>query len=258
MRLLFGSLGVAMALALVAPASAQSNDAARARELYEEGARLYNLGQYENALRSFEQAYAMTGAKPLLFNIAQAHRLAGPSHCDKALLTYETYLREDPQASNRIEVEQRIGEMRACSDKERVERERASQAAASPPPPPRPPSNGETAKVEVSSDEKKPAVRPSMGPIIVTGAGGLLAATGGVLYWRARVKFDQVQGTCPCPEGEFSGWQTATSASYVLLAVGGGAIVGGVSWWILDRRQAAASSYGLVVKPGGVSLVGTF
>src|SRR5260221_9114870 len=111
-------LSVALVVGLATHAAAQSSDAARARELYEEGARLYNLGQYEGALRSFEQAYAVSGAKPLLFNIAQAHRLAGPAHCDRALLTYETYLREDPQASNRVEVEQRIGEMRTCSARE--------------------------------------------------------------------------------------------------------------------------------------------
>lgn len=246
-------LGMVIALSITAPAAGQSNDAARARDLYEEGARLYNLGQYENALRAFEQAYAVSGAKPLLFNIAQAHRLAGPAHCDRALFTYETYLREDPQASNRVEVEQRIGEMRACT-----ERERASQAAAQPPRAPAPSEVPQVAPIAPSPDYKAPPTTPSIAPIVVTGVGGVLAAAGGVLYWRARIKFDQVKGTCPCPDGAFSGWQTATYASYALLATGGATLVGGVSWWILDRRQSAASSYGVVVDPGGVFVVGAF
>lgn len=244
-------LAVAIALALPLTASAEGKDAARARDLYEEGARLYNLGQYENALRSFEQAYAISGAKPLLFNIAQAHRLAGPAHCERALAAYETYLREDPQASNHVEVEQRIGEMKTCSD-----RERASKAAVPPPPLP---TSTETVKVEAApSAVKVPARSPSIAPIVVTGIGGALAAAGGILYWRARVTFDHVKGGCPCPDGQFSGWQTATYASYALLATGGATLVGGVSWWVIDRRQSPAISYGVVVDPGGVFLVGDF
>jgi tetratricopeptide (TPR) repeat protein len=250
--LLSAILGLVIDLALAGPAAGQSSDAARARDLYEEGARLYNLGQYDNALRSFEQAYAVSGAKPLLFNIAQAHRLAGPAHCDKALLAYETYLREDPQASNRVEVEQRIGEMRTCS-----ERERATQTVVQTP---RAPAPADVSKVEsiAPSTDKRPAPTPSVAPIVVTGVGGVLAVAGGVLYWRARVKFDQVRGSCPCPEGAFAGWQAATTASYALLATGGATLVGGISWWIFDRRQTSAGSYGVVVDPGGVFVVGAF
>jgi len=245
-------LSVALVVGLGTPAAAQSSDAARARDLYEEGARLYNLGQYENALRSFEQAYAVSGAKPLLFNIAQAHRLAGPGHCEKALLTYDTYLREDPQASNRIEVEQRIAEMRTCT-----ERERANQAAAQPPP--RPAATVSAPKIETTATtDKRPPPAPSVAPLVLTGVGGILTLAGGVVYWQARVKFDHVKGTCPCPDGSFSGWQAATYTSYALLATGGATLVGGISWWILDRRQSTASSYGVLVDPGGISLVGAF
>lgn len=255
-RVLFSGI-LACALVLAAPAGAQSNNAAHARDLYEEGARLYNLGQYENALRAFEEAYAISGAKPLLFNIAQAHRLAGPAHCERALLAYETYVREDPQASNRVEVEQRIGEMRICS-----EREHANQVAAQTPHPP--PANADAAKVETVPSSAKgratqpSATQPSVAPIVVIGVGGVLAVTGGILYWRARVKFDRVKGGCPCPDGEFSGWQAATYTSYALLATGGATLLGGVSWWILDRRHASASSYGIAIDPGGVFVVGAF
>jgi tetratricopeptide (TPR) repeat protein len=247
-RPLLGVFGLAISLAISSPAAAQSKDPARARELYEEGARLYNLGQYENALRAFEQAYAISGAKPLLFNIAQAHRLAGPSHCERALSSYETYLREDPETSNRVEVEQRIVEMRACSD-----RERANASA----PPARPPTNADTAKPE-SIPPPTEAPKPNVAPVIVTGVGAVLAATGGVLYWQARLKFDHVQGGCPCRDGEFSGWQTATYASYALLAAGGATLAGGVAWWILDRQSSPARSYGVAIHPGGVYLVGAF
>jgi hypothetical protein len=187
-----------------------------------------------------------------LFNIAQAHRLAGPSHCDKALAAYETYLREDPQTSNHVEVEQRIGEMRACADQER-----ASAAPAAP----RAPAGSDTTKPDVATpppDRAGPLPSPNAAPLVVTAAGGVLAATGAILYWRARVKFDHVKDTCPCPEGQFSSWQTATYASYGLLAVGGATLVGGLSWWFLDRRATTQRAYGVAVEPSGISFVGVF
>jgi tetratricopeptide (TPR) repeat protein len=248
--LLLATFGLAIALA--APAAAQVKDAARARELYEEGARLYNLGQYESALRSFEQAYAISGAKPLLFNIAQAHRLAGPSHCERALSAYETYLREDPQASNSVEVQQRIDEMRTCAD-----RERANQPASAPPP--HAPANGDASKIENGpSVAEHAAPTSSVAPIVVTGVGAALTVTGGILYWQARVKFDQARSICPCPDGQFSGWQAASYASYALLATGGAALLGGAIWWTLDRQKSTVRSYGVVVDPGGVFVVGAF
>lgn len=252
-------LGLAIAcLALAHPAAAQQPTAAdEARELYRRGARFYNLGQYDSALEAFEQAYALSGAKPLLFNIAQAHRLAGPGHCERALQAYSGYLREEPNTSNAEEVRQRIEEMKTCAEREQKEREnsekeaqKAAQAAQT---------SADSKSVAPPPATPVPALRtPSIAPVLTTVGGAALSITGGLMYWRARLKFNEVEASCPCTDGQFSGWQTVTSTSYALMAVGGAAVVGGAIWWALDRKKARASQYGLMLQPNRIDLVGTF
>ena len=106
---------------------AQENGLDRARELYEQGASAYQAGDFDAAIAAFERAYAISGRAALLFNIAQAERLAGPTHCERALLAYQRYLRAEPDSSNAAEVQQRISEMQSCSD--------AQRSAATPPRP---------------------------------------------------------------------------------------------------------------------------
>lgn len=255
------ALGVALALAgfaFAVPAVAQPTPAEEARQLYRQGARLYNLGQFEAALTAFERAYALSGAKPLLFNIAQAHRLAGPGHCESALHAYTAYLREEPNTSNAEEVRARIEEMKRCAEQEQEQQSTAENAAQSEP-------NRKPVAEAPRSSANQPAepVAPSprrrtLAPILTTATGAALAITGGVLYFRARSKFNEVKDSCPCPEGRFSNWQTVTTASYALLAVGGTALVGGAIWWALDAKEPEASSYALVLEPGGLRFVGVF
>lgn len=82
-----------------APAG-QVEDARAAREHTSRATAAYNLGHYDEASGEFEAAYRLIQDPALLFNVAQAHRLAG--HDDKALTAYKAYLRTaDPNAENR-------------------------------------------------------------------------------------------------------------------------------------------------------------
>ncbi|MFZ5890492.1 MAG: hypothetical protein ACOY0T_05430 [Myxococcota bacterium] len=235
-------------------AVAQDANLDAARELYEQGARAYDAGDFETAISAFERAYAISQKTALLFNIAQAERLAGPSHCERALDAYRRYLSQEPHASNAAEVEQRISEMRQCSEAEReaasARRTQSSETdlgrAKAPPltkPAPAPPA---------------PAQRSELGPLVTLGSGAALAVTGAVIYAVARKKFDEVAPTCPCPEGQFSSWERATHISYGLLALGGAAIAAGTAWWLIDTRQQRSSGYALGVAPSGVSISGRF
>ena len=250
MRRAWLSCSAAFLLATLASsrsASASDEDtASRARTLYQEGARLYNLGHYEAAVGAFESAYALSGAKPLLFNIAQANRLAGPSRCSKALQAYESYLREDSAASNRGEVEERITEMRACVDQERQRRAAGEATLALAPPP---------------VDRSHPAAAPSApgaAAKIVAAAGGVVLLAGGGMLIAAHWKYDQVKSTCPCERGAFATWEAVTTTSYVLIAAGGAAVVGGLSFWLTAPRAAGGSAVGVTLGPAGLRLAGTF
>jgi hypothetical protein len=61
----------------------------RARDLYDLGARQYEQGAYADAVRAFRSAYDLTPVPALLYNLAQAERLAGD--CPGALRDYRAF-----------------------------------------------------------------------------------------------------------------------------------------------------------------------
>jgi tetratricopeptide (TPR) repeat protein len=81
-------------------------DKVRAKQLYDEGLRHYNLAEYAEAITSWKESYLLTKAPLLLFNLGQAYRLSGD--CTKAMTFYDNYEREDPEAKNREELDQAI------------------------------------------------------------------------------------------------------------------------------------------------------
>lgn len=122
-------------LAGAAPtAAAKSADKDRqrkeqARQLFNEGTVLYDLRKFEQAIESFERAYKVYPNAAFLFNLAQAHRMAG-NHAD-AIGFYNNYLRRVPDAPNADDVKKFIAELEAAKNTPAV-------APALPPPPPQP------------------------------------------------------------------------------------------------------------------------
>ncbi|HET6283013.1 MAG TPA: tetratricopeptide repeat protein [Polyangia bacterium] len=88
---------------------AKNEATAAARANFKQGTVYYNLNRYKDALVEFEAAYLAQPDPAFLFNIAQCHRKMG--NTAEAVRFYRTYLREDPRAANRAEVEKRIGEL---------------------------------------------------------------------------------------------------------------------------------------------------
>lgn len=92
-----------------APASPEDDKKAKAKAAYEKGLGHYNLGEFDQAIEAFREAYALSSAPGLLFNIAQSHRLK--KDYEQASYFYRTYLRLKPDAANRADVEARLEEM---------------------------------------------------------------------------------------------------------------------------------------------------
>ena len=98
-----------------------------ARTLFEAGRLAFEDGRFEDALDSFQRAHRLSNRPILLFNIGacldrlQRHR--------EAVEAFERYLTEQPEASNRSEVESRVRELRAAAERER-EREEALEREA--------------------------------------------------------------------------------------------------------------------------------
>jgi tetratricopeptide (TPR) repeat protein len=74
-----------------------------AKRAYEEGSRHYALGDYAESVTFFRRAYEISAVPALLFDIAQAYRLAGS--CSKALEGYRHFVRLDPTSWRRPDAE---------------------------------------------------------------------------------------------------------------------------------------------------------
>lgn len=85
--------------------SAATSDAF-ARKIFAAGKAAYEIGNYQEALKYFQQAYELSGRSQLLYNVGQAaDRLR---YDETALAALKRYLAEQPEAENRQEVQERI------------------------------------------------------------------------------------------------------------------------------------------------------
>jgi len=98
------------------------------KKLFEAATAEFNLGHYEKAAGMYEEIYKVTLEPVLLYNIAQAHRLGGDF--DKAVFFYRGYLRAQPQARNKGEVQKRITELEDAIEAKRRGQERPPNVPA--------------------------------------------------------------------------------------------------------------------------------
>lgn len=105
--------------ALLAAQSAYADNAlrpekipAKAKELATRGRIYHDAGDYSAAVAAFKEAYVLAPSPGLLFNIAQAYRLAG--NCDEASWMYRRFLDTNPTGTNRNLAEQHLSVTEKC------------------------------------------------------------------------------------------------------------------------------------------------
>src|SRR5262245_54294820 len=125
-------LVVLLGSAAIAAAATSPEATAQAKALYEQGSRHYDLREYREAVDAFRRAYDLMPDPLFLFNIAQAYRQL--DDCENARMFYKAYLRNEPTADNRPQIERFVAAMDECSQKREAERKAAQQAAEPPPP----------------------------------------------------------------------------------------------------------------------------
>ena len=124
-RLLLVAIGLA-AIGGAAPARAGcAPDATkvRAQETAAAAKAHFDHGEYAAAAADYREAYRLWPSPALLYNLAQAYRLAGD--CAHASQAYREYLHLQPDSPYRATVEQNLSAADACA-----------KPAAPPPPPP--------------------------------------------------------------------------------------------------------------------------
>jgi tetratricopeptide (TPR) repeat protein len=93
----------------------------RARELFNKGVAEYNLGHYAESATAYEEAYRLVQDAALLYNAAQAFRLAGNK--ERAVDLYLAYLRNyGDQGGKQAEAERFVTQLRQeiAADKEQA------------------------------------------------------------------------------------------------------------------------------------------
>ncbi len=241
---------------LASPALAGPDEDARA--LYDQAVAHYDLAEYRQAIAKFKEAYHLSREPLLLFDIAQAYRLAG-SYCRNAIVFYRNYLRVKPNASNRDVVEKWLRELEPCATNE-TDPATAPDASITP---------------LTVSNEPAPAPGPANPPIetarparssrwlswtLVGGGATLVLAGGSGLFW---VKGDRDaalgDGCRPDCKGLRDRLELRANVSYALVGIGAALATTGVVLWLRgpssDKRDPTA-----YVAPAGSGVVvgGTF
>jgi hypothetical protein len=126
MRILATAVLLALVSLAASPARADG-DAEKARQLFSQGSKYYDLGQFDKAIEAWQQGYDQKPDPGFLYNIAQAYRQK--QDAQRAIFFYKGYLRNSPKAQNRVEVEQKIAALQKQADQAA-----ATPATGTPPP----------------------------------------------------------------------------------------------------------------------------
>lgn len=251
----------------------QQDNKALAQEHYNAGLRAYNVGEFDQAIKDWKQAYQYLGAPDFLFNIAQAYRQK--REYTEAIFFYNSYLRGKPDAANLAEVTALRDEMVALL--------KAQESTATLPPTDVVDPNADTTRAEtpvVADATERPEQGSQVSPttmvnqdrsapsggeslrltgMIAGGAGVAFLATGIVFALSASSTESDLERAAAAGEpwsDKFADMESSAESSAtigtVLVVVGVAAMIGGGASYYLGhkkREDARALASGVQVKP---------
>jgi tetratricopeptide (TPR) repeat protein len=223
----------------------------------------FNEADYATAITYWRDAYRRDcTAHALLLNLGRAYELK--SDRSEAINSLETYLVRKPDAPDADQIRRRIENLK-------------SQMTAAAPPPTIAPLPGTSAPAPVAPtplpSESDSGRGPGATPLILAGAGGVVAIVGTVLLLTGMKKEDDAAAKCPsrinCGSVADDGNSARTQEKIggTLIGVGGAAIAGGLIWFFVSKSasgqvpnaaQRASVSPFLGPGLGGVSFSASF
>ncbi|MBA3454265.1 MAG: hypothetical protein H0T42_14325 [Deltaproteobacteria bacterium] len=228
----------------------------KARAIAERGRAFHDAGDYGNAIVAFKEAYVMAPSPGLLFNLAQAYRLAG--NCDDASLMYRRYLNTGPSPEARLIAEAHLSGTDRCMQLRgldiRKDDHEPTAGALQPPAP-----DGTPVFVQPQSGSENRGPQKTVG-IGVALAGGIALSAAAYYAYDARSASQSVE------EGYAKGakWKELEpidqrgerSARFAkILGVGGGvAVVGGVALYVLGKRAERMTEISVVPTKTGAEV----
>src|SRR5690349_21282804 len=133
---LLGAIGAVGAVAAPADALAQTAPSAdkkqAAKQFVDAGLAAQSAGDYDKAIALYSKAYELVPHPTLIFNLAQAHRLAG--HIEQSLALYRRYLAEDPRGPHATTARELVSEIegRKADDARKADAARKANEAHGP------------------------------------------------------------------------------------------------------------------------------
>jgi tetratricopeptide (TPR) repeat protein len=239
---------VAVVLAAgIAHADPPPEEQAKAHFMVGKGYR--ELGEYRKAAEEFKAAYAIDPRPEMLFNIAQAYRLAGDKQ--EALDYFEKYLAAQPDGSGAVEAREHVTAL-----KQQIADDAAHSTATPAPPivaivPPKPP-------VDRGDVDGSPGLRIT----------GLVAAGLGVVGIGLGIKFGLdaraasnaiTANTMPwqiADHERFDAGERANRNMYISVIAGSALVVTGGVLYVLGRRTHVAPTVG--ARATGLAMWGTW
>jgi tetratricopeptide (TPR) repeat protein len=152
----------AVLLLLATPAHAQVSDEELARAHYLTAQSYYQQGRVREALQQFDEAYRISKRPALHYNMGICYERLGQTA--DAIAAYDRYLSEDTTATDRVDVQAHIDQLRA----------RLPPPAPPPAPVRAPPPESVVASQPAPKDEKKPLVKQGWFWGVVGGGAGLV------------------------------------------------------------------------------------
>ncbi len=223
----------------------------KARTLAERGRAFHEAGDYASAIAAFKEAYVLAPSPGLLFNLAQAYRLAG--NCDDASLMYRRYLATRPRAEARVLAEEHLHTVERCVHKQALHIPPDALTAL-----PALPAPSTNAPAQSPAPEHSPLTkRLGMGLIATSALATSLAVYYGLeAHDAARsVEDAYAQGAkwSAVRDLDARGQRDARTAA-VLGVAGGVALAGGITLYVLGRRREQPSRIAVAPTRGGAEV----
>jgi tetratricopeptide (TPR) repeat protein len=262
-------------LALLCGVAAAQAPADPAEAAYQEGKRLYDLREWDQAIAKFKEAYKLRADPASLFNIAQSYRLKGD--CLEAQNFYKTFRTKFPNEKTAAKAEKFVAELEDCAkaakqagpvktDPVKTDPVKTDPVKTDPvktDPVKTDPVKTDPVKTEpVRPDPVEPSPGASRGGglrlagIVVAGVGVAALGTGVFFAMQARSKADDLENSPAWDQELYDSGKVADRNAKILLGVGGAALVGGAVIYMLGRKAGNESSQVSVMPArGGASLV---
>jgi tetratricopeptide (TPR) repeat protein len=234
--------GIAIALVVLCGSVAAwaDEDVTRARAYFQAGVDAYDSGKYEDALRDFQQAHALSHNPALYFNMAACEEHL--NHYQAAALLLRQYVIEKPDAEDRAKVDERIHGLEQRDESVKrpapavITEAPVTQPVATPAPP-----------------------RKRLWSWVLLGATGLFGVGAISAGSYAVVNHDDLKSSCGatpagCSQSQIDGLRSATVATDVLIGLTAAAAVTTVVLFIVEPKLGHKSDRAQVkLTPAGLT-----